>query len=54
MPDEVSRRLFESLRLESPYDHEHNQITCRVTLVGYTIATVQRAPGNRHPAVPSP
>jgi hypothetical protein len=42
MPDQVSRRLFEALRLELLYDHDHNQIKCRVTLIGDTIATVKR------------
>jgi len=46
MPDEVSRRLFESLRLELLYDHDHNQVRCRVTLHGDTIATVQQTARN--------
>jgi site-specific DNA recombinase len=42
MPDEVSRRLFEALRLELLYDHDQNQVKCRITLTGDTIATVRR------------
>lgn len=42
MPDEVSRQLFEALRLEMTYDHEHHQVAARITLTGDTIATVSR------------
>jgi hypothetical protein len=42
MPNEVSRRLFEALRLQLLYDHALDQVTCRITLVGDTINTVQR------------
>lgn len=42
MPDEVSRQLFEALRLEMTYDHEHHQVRTRVTLTGDTIDTVSR------------
>jgi hypothetical protein len=34
MPDEVSRTLFEALRLELLYDHQQNQVRCRITLTG--------------------
>jgi hypothetical protein len=42
MPDEVSRQLFEALRLEMTYDHEHHQVRTRVTLTGDIIDTVSR------------
>jgi site-specific DNA recombinase len=42
MPDEVSRQLFEALRLEMVYDHERHQVAARVTLTGDTIDTVSR------------
>ena len=42
MPDEVSRQLFEALRLEMTYDHELHQVRIRVTLTGDTIDTVSR------------
>ena len=42
MPDEVSRKLFEALRLEMTYDHEQHQVRIHVTLTGDTIATVSR------------
>lgn len=34
LPDELSRRLFEVLRLEIRYDHLTRVATCRVTLTG--------------------
>jgi site-specific DNA recombinase len=42
MPDEVSRQLFEALRLEMFYDHQHQQVRNRITLTGDTIDTVSR------------
>lgn len=43
LPDELSRRLFEALRLEISYDCRTRTATCRVTLVGETIDAVARA-----------
>lgn len=43
MPDDLSRRLFEVLRLEIRYDHTTRVATCRVTLTGETIHAVSRA-----------
>jgi site-specific DNA recombinase len=43
LPDELSRRLFEALRLEISYDCRTRPATCRVTLVGETIDAVARA-----------
>ncbi len=43
MPDDLSRRLFEVLRLEIQYDHTVRSATCRVTLIGETIDLVARA-----------
>jgi site-specific DNA recombinase len=40
MPDELSRRLFEALRLEIRYDYPTRIATCRVTLLGDTIGVV--------------
>jgi hypothetical protein len=40
MPDELSRRLFEALRLEIRYDHNTRTATCRVTLLGDTVRVV--------------
>ncbi|WP_433264845.1 recombinase family protein [Actinosynnema sp. CS-041913] len=40
LPDELSRRLFEALRLEIHYDHSSRTATCRVTLLGDTINAV--------------
>lgn len=42
MPDEVSRQLFEALRLEMTYDHKHHQVAARITLTGDAIDTVSR------------
>jgi hypothetical protein len=42
MPDELSRQLFEALRLEMIYDLEYHQVRIRVTLTGDTIDTVSR------------
>ncbi|GAA5169402.1 hypothetical protein [Amycolatopsis dongchuanensis] len=43
LPDDLSRRLFEALRLEINYDCRTRTATCRVTLVGETIDAVARA-----------
>jgi len=43
LPDELSRRLFEALRLEIRYDHNARIATCRVTLLGETIKAVSRS-----------
>nr|AGS49998.1 hypothetical protein [uncultured bacterium esnapd26] len=43
MPDELSRRLFEALRLEIHYDGVTNEALCRITLTGDTIEAVARA-----------
>ena len=42
MPDEVSRRLFEALRLEIRYDPAARTVRCSVTLIGETIDAVSR------------
>ncbi len=42
LPDELSRQLFESLRLEILYDYNTRTATCRVTLLGDTIDAVSR------------
>lgn len=43
LPDELSRRLFEALRLEIHYNYNTRTATCRVTLLGDTIYAVARA-----------
>jgi hypothetical protein len=43
LPDELSRRLFEALRLEIHYDYSARTATCRVTLLGDTIKVVTNA-----------
>ena len=40
LPDDISRRLFEALRLEISFDHEHERVTFRITLSGDTIDVV--------------
>ncbi len=40
LPDPLSRRLFEALRLEMHYNHETKIVTCRITLSGETIRAV--------------
>lgn len=40
LPDEVSRRLFESLRLEIGYDHDTRTAAFKITLIGETIDSV--------------
>ncbi len=42
MPDALSRRLFEALRLEIHYDRATNLATCRVTLTGETVEALAR------------
>lgn len=42
LPDELSRRLFEALRLEITYNCHTRTATCQVTLVGETIDAVTR------------
>ena len=42
IPDELSRRLFEALRLQIHYDGVTNEARCRVTLTGDTIDAVAR------------
>jgi hypothetical protein len=42
MPDEVSRRLFEALRLQIRYDFTTHIATCKITLTGDTIDAVAR------------
>lgn len=43
LPDDLSRRLFEALRLEIHYDGVANEAVCRITLTGDTIDAVARA-----------
>ncbi|MFD7282857.1 hypothetical protein ACFV80_39130 [Streptomyces sp. NPDC059862] len=40
MPDALSRRLFETLRLEIRYDHRTEPATCRVTLTSGSIDAI--------------
>jgi site-specific DNA recombinase len=42
LPDDISRRLFEALRLEISFDHEHEQVTFIITLTGDTIDVVRQ------------
>src|SRR5690606_33539334 len=43
LPDEIARRLFESLRLEIIYDHTARSAVCKITLIGETIDMVAQA-----------
>jgi hypothetical protein len=43
MPDQLSRGLFEALRLEIHYDPGVRRATCRITLIGDTIDAVARS-----------
>jgi DNA invertase Pin-like site-specific DNA recombinase len=43
LPDELSRQLFESLRLEIRYNHDTQVAICRVTLVGESVEAVTLA-----------
>ena len=40
LPDQLTRQLFEALRLEIHYNHETRIATCRVTLIGETVVAV--------------
>jgi hypothetical protein len=42
LPDELSRQLFEALRLEIRYNPSTQVATCRITLIGLTIDVVAR------------
>ncbi len=42
LPDDISRRLFEALRLEIRYDGGTNEAVCTITLGGETINAVSR------------
>lgn len=42
LPDELSRRLFDALRLETRYDHTTRSAACRITLTRETIDAVGR------------
>jgi hypothetical protein len=42
LPDDLSRRLFEALRLEIHYDGVINEAVCRITLTADTIEAVSR------------
>lgn len=50
LSEEVSRPLFESLRLEIHYDHEARSAMCRVTLTGDTVGAAERAATGRGPS----
>ncbi len=43
LPEAITRRLFEALRLEVHYDKQSNTAVCRITLTGETIPAVQQA-----------
>ncbi|MFD8494848.1 recombinase family protein [Amycolatopsis sp. NPDC059657] len=43
LPDELTRQLFEALRLEIRYNHDTRLVTCRITLVGASLAAVNQA-----------
>jgi site-specific DNA recombinase len=43
LPEDITRRLFEALRLEVHYDKQSNTAVCRITLTGETIPAVQQA-----------
>jgi site-specific DNA recombinase len=42
MPDDVSRRSFEALRLEIRYDPATRTARCSITLAGETVDAVSR------------
>lgn len=46
LPVELTRRLFEALRLTVTYDHTTRSAVCQITLIGETIRAVQRAIGD--------
>ena len=54
MPDEISRRLFEALRLEIRYDPVSRIARCSVTLSGDTIDAVSRTTREAAAAAPQP
>ena len=39
LPDELTRALFEALRLEIHYDKTTNQDVCRITLTSHTVSS---------------
>ncbi|MTD54850.1 recombinase family protein [Amycolatopsis pithecellobii] len=43
LPDELTRQLFEALRLEIRYNHDTRVATCRITLIGGTLQAVSQA-----------
>ncbi|WP_144065228.1 hypothetical protein [Lentzea albidocapillata] len=52
LPDEVSRPLFEALRLEIHYDYETRTAVCRITLTGDTVGAAERAATEAVAALP--
>ncbi len=42
MPHALARQLFDALRLEVRYNKTHNRLSYRITLVGRTLALVDR------------
>ncbi|MDT0307207.1 recombinase family protein [Streptomyces sp. DSM 44917] len=52
LPDDLSRRLFEVLRLEIHYDGKTNQALCRITLTADTIEAVSRTTRETATAAP--
>jgi len=54
VPDEVSRPLFEALRLEIRYDFTTRIATCQITLTGQTIDAVVRTSRQKIPSPPPP
>ena len=54
MPDEVSRPLFEALRLEIRYDFTTRIATCQITLTGQTVDAVARTSRQKIPSPPRP
>ncbi|GGM81666.1 recombinase [Lentzea pudingi] len=52
LPDEVSRPLFEALRLEIHYDYETRTAVCRITLTGDTVLAAGRAATEAVAALP--
>ena len=45
LPDALSRRLFDALRLEICYDRAAHRATCRITLTGRTVQATAMATG---------
>jgi hypothetical protein len=54
MPDEISRQLFEALRLEIRYDFTTRIAACQITLAGETIDAVARTSRETVPRPPQP